>query len=389
MEARTSPRAIALARVVIAFAVLLEGRASGGALLRLTDPSVLHAPYLSWEPTVTVGLAWALIALWFVSGVAFLIGLRTRLAGIVLAATLALVLLLDQQLYSNHLYLMVLVVGLLTVADAGAAISLDALRTKAQEDVLAWPTWLLRAQVSIVYGFAALAKLNLTLLSGSVIAASLRRSGPLALPDAWRSAEPMMLLAILAICMEAFVAVALWSPRWRPAGLVAGLALHAGITGWLSPTYQLFVFSLVLLPLYLTFLDTTARSRVVVWDDGCSFCATWVRWFARLDWLQVLRFVPRSSLAGSGLPVSEEEAAVALQLVTGRRVYAGFAAVSRISELLPVSFLWAPLLRLPPVAAVGERVYRRVAARRLCSLPEARMRLAAPRADEEAAATGH
>jgi predicted DCC family thiol-disulfide oxidoreductase YuxK len=387
MEARTSGRALALARIVVAGAVLLEGRASAGVLLRLTDSSVLHIPPVSWAPTVTVGLAWALIALWSVSGMAFLVGLWTRLAGVVLAATLAAVLLLDQQLYSNHLYLMVLIVGLLTIADAGAAISMDARRTKTPQMVPAWPTWLVRAQVSIVYGFSALAKLNLTFLSGSVLAASLRRSGPLALPDAWRAAEPMMILAVLAACLEAFVAVALWLPRWRPAGLVAGLALHAGITGWLSPTYQLLVFSLMMLPLYLIFLDTTAGSRVVVWDDGCSFCATWVRWFTRLDWVGVLRFVPRSELAGSGLPVSEEAAAVALQLVTGHRVYAGFAAVSRISELLPVSFLWAPLLRLPPVAAVGERVYRRVAARRLCSLPEARMR--SPLADQEATAPGH
>jgi predicted DCC family thiol-disulfide oxidoreductase YuxK len=231
--------------------------------------------------------------------------------------------------------------------------------------------WLLRLQVSIVYGFAALSKINLTFLSGSVVASYLRREGPLAVPDAWRSVEPMMVLAVLAILLEAFVAVSLWSPRWRAAGLVAALALHVGISGWLSPTYQLTVFSLLMLPLLLVFLDAAPGSRVVVWDDGCGFCATWVRWFRRLDWLHALRFVARSELATSGLPVSEEAAARALQLVTPRRTYAGFAAVGRAAEVLPISFLWAPLLRMPPVAAIGERVYARVAARRLCSVTPA------------------
>jgi predicted DCC family thiol-disulfide oxidoreductase YuxK len=107
---------------------------------------------------------------------------------------------------------------------------------------------------------------------------------------------------------------------------------------------------------------------VVVWDDGCGFCGTWVRWFRRLDWLRALRFVPRSELASAGLPVSEEQAAQALQLVTPRRVRSGFGAVVGVAELLPVSFLWAPLLRLPPVMAIGSRVYANVAARRSCDL---------------------
>jgi len=372
LRGTTEPaRPLALARIGTTFAILLEARASADSLFRLAKPGIIRAPYVDWAPEVTEPLAWVLIGLWVISGLALMVGWWTRVAGAVLTATLASVLLLDQQLYSNHLYLMVLVAGLLTVADSGAAISLDARRQGERETINRWPVWLLRLQVSIVYGFAALSKINLTFLSGSVVASYLRREGPLAVPDAWRSVEPMMVLAVLAILLEAFVAVSLWSPRWRAAGLVAALALHVGISGWLSPTYQLTVFSLLMLPLLLVFLDAAPGSRVVVWDDGCGFCATWVRWFRRLDWLHALRFVARSELATSGLPVSEEAAARALQLVTPRRTYAGFAAVGRAAEVLPISFLWAPLLRMPPVAAIGERVYARVAARRLCSVTPA------------------
>lgn len=368
---RSAPsRPVAVARIGVAIAVLLEAPNSADTLQRLAEPRYITTPYAGWAPMVSAPLAWLLIGAWVASAVAFGLGWRTRAVGTVLTLTLASVLLLDQQLYSNHLYMMVLVAGLLTVADAGAALSLDARRRGTRERVAAWPQRLLRLQVSIVYAFAALSKINLTFLSGSVVASYLRREGPLAIPDSWRTVEPMLVLAVLAICLEAFVALGLWLPRWRPAALLAGLALHIGITGWLSPTYQLLAFSLLTLPLYVIFLAVEPR-RVVVWDDGCGFCATWVRWFRRLDWLRALEFIPRSQLPGSGLPVAEDEAARAIQLVTPRRVRSGFSAVTGVAELLPVSFLWAPLLRLPPVQSLGRIVYERVALRRRCLLPEA------------------
>jgi len=369
IESREPSRPVAIARIGVGLAVLLEAVHSGGTLLRLDDPGILRAPYVTWAPRVTDGLAWVVIAFWVVSAAALLVGWRTRLAAVVLTATVGAVLLLDQQLYSNHLYLIVLVCGLLTVADCGAALSVDALRRGNQDEISGWPIWLLRLQVSLVYGYAALSKLNPDFLSGSVVASELRRAGPLAVPDAWRFAEPMLVLSVLAIATEAFLSVALWSRPWRPMALVVALGLHLSITVWLDPFYQLLVFSLVTLPLLILFLDATPASRVVVWDDGCGFCAAWVRWFRRLDWLAALRFVPRSELAASGVEVSQDAAARALQVVHGRRVHGGFAAVGRVLEILPVSFLWAPLLRLPPIAWVGERAYRRVAQRRSCELP--------------------
>jgi predicted DCC family thiol-disulfide oxidoreductase YuxK len=364
-----SARPLAVARIGVSAAMLLELRQTADAMLLLAEPGTLRAPYWEFGPSPTVLLVWALIALWLASAAALMIGWRTRAAGAVLTVTLASVLLLDQQLYSNHDYLMVLVAGLLTVGDSGATLSLDARRRGARESIPAWPVWLLKVQISFVYGFAALAKLNVEFLSGSVVASYLRREGPLAFPDAWRTLEPMMVLAILAIGLEAFVALSLWSRRWRPAGMVAAFALHIGITGWLSPTYALLVFSLLMLPMLLLFLDVTPGHRVVVWDDSCGFCAGWVRWLRRLDWLRALDFVPCSRLGSARLPVSEEAALEALQLVTPRRVYAGFRAVTRVAEVLPVSFLWAPLLRLPPVVWLGDRVYAKVAARRTCQLP--------------------
>jgi predicted DCC family thiol-disulfide oxidoreductase YuxK len=67
--------------------------------------------------------------------------------------------------------------------------------------------------------------------------------------------------------------------------------------------------------------------------------------------------------------VKPESAAEALQLVElDGQIYGGFDAVRRVLQLLPLTFLWAPYLGLPPVKALGDRAYRYVAARRACQI---------------------
>jgi predicted DCC family thiol-disulfide oxidoreductase YuxK len=369
VEGRFPARPMAVARIGAAAAILLELRNSAETLLRLAEPGVIRAPWFGPEVPVTEPIAWLVIGVWLAANIGLLLGFRTRLSGALLTVMLAFTLLADQQLYSNHLYLMTVVAGLLCIGDSGAALSLDARRGGARTDVPAWPVLLLKLQISVVYGYAALSKLNPDFLSGSVVASYLRRDGPLALPADWRSVEPMLVLSVLAICMEGFLAVALWLPRWRHVAFPVALALHVGIAIWLTPTYALSVFSLFMLPLLVLFLDPAPGRLTLVWDDGCGFCGAWVRWFRRLDWLDAIRPVPRSGLAASGLPVAAEAAARALQAVEGDRVRGGFAAVTAVAEALPLAFLWAPLLRLPPVAWIGERWYARVAARRSCELP--------------------
>ncbi len=368
-EARRPSRPLAVARIGAALAILLELRDSAETLLRLAQPGVARAPWFGPALPVIEPIAWLVIGTWLAAGVGLLLGFRTRLSGGLLTAMLAFTLMADQQLYSNHLYLMTVVTALLTVGDSGAAISLDARRRGERLEVPAWPVALIKLQVSVVYGYAALAKLNPDFLSGSVVASYLRRDGFLAVPADWRSLEPMLVLSVLAVCMEAFLAVALWLPRWRHVAFPVALALHVGIAAWLNPTYTLAVFSAFTLPLLVLFLDPTPGRMTLVWDDGCGFCGAWVRWFRRLDWLDAIRPLARTALPRDGLPVTPEAAARALQAVEGPRVRGGFGAVIAVAEALPLTFLWAPLLRLPPVAWVGERWYARVAARRSCELP--------------------
>lgn len=121
----------------------------------------------------------------------------------------------------------------------------------------------------------------------------------------------------------------------------------------------------------MPFTENRSGPYLLIWDDNCTFCRSWIVWFRRLDWLGVLRFEGSSNgdaLAAAG--VSKEEADREVKLVIAGRVYGGFDAVRRVLEVLPVSFIWAPLLRLKPARWLGDRLYRAVAARRGCRLPE-------------------
>jgi predicted DCC family thiol-disulfide oxidoreductase YuxK len=278
------------------------------------------------------------------------------------------VLLFDEQTYSNHLYLLTLLTLLLAWADAGAAYSLDARRTGLRR-VPAGPVHLLRAQLSIVYGFSAIAKVNLLYISGAIISLNLEREGWLAMPAALHTPTFLVWVALATILIEAGIAVAVWSERWRPRAFAAGFALHLGIVLLMARTerLQLAIFALEMFALYILFIDPRERVRLVVWDDHCSFCRAWITWFRRLDWLRLHRFVGASEPAAYLIAgIRPEEADHALQMVGPQGRAAGFDAVRTILETLPVSFLWAPLLRLSPVRRAGDRAYRAVARRRRC-----------------------
>jgi predicted DCC family thiol-disulfide oxidoreductase YuxK len=371
LRSTTPARPLALARIVLAAVALAKAADLAPVLFRLADGGVLRLPYGPWSPDPSPALARALAVVWAGAGLAFLIGWRTRLAGALLVAAMTLALAVDQHLYSNHFYLAILLCLLLTVADSGAALSADARRDGERAMVAGWPVVLLKLQLSIVYGFAVLAKLNTYYLSGSVLLVHWTRQGPYALPDPLRGFEVLVALSLLALLAEALLAVGLWFRRTRHPTFVVGLALHLAIIPTMGSTWHLLLFAAMMFALYLLFLDAAPRSRLVVWDDHCTFCRDWVRSFRRLDWLRVHRFEGSSDPAVlAGAAIAREEADAALQLVTttGTRL-SGFDAVRSILEHLPASFLWAPVLRLPPVRRVGDRAYRRVAARRACEVP--------------------
>jgi predicted DCC family thiol-disulfide oxidoreductase YuxK/uncharacterized membrane protein YphA (DoxX/SURF4 family) len=364
LNGEIASRPIGVMRVIVGSAALLKLTQMAPLLLRLADPALLHAPYWASVPRLSPASAVAITVFWAISATFFLLGARTRVAGGVLTATLVVALLVDQQAWSNNLYLLTICVFLLTAADSGASLSIDARRHGTREYVPVGMVNLIRLQLSIMYFYTAVAKVSAGYLSGAVLRSSFRW-----MP--WADQIPRRLLvaaALFSIAMEIFLSIGIWFAPTRPFVFVIGAAFHAFTVASLPPAWriELGAFALVTVSMYLPFVNAPPHTRAVIWDENCTFCRTWVRWFRRLDWLRVHRFVGSSDPEVRRANGISQEADRAIQVVSSDERLAGFPAVRAILEVLPVSFLWAPVLRLPIVGRLGDRGYQYVAAWRMC-----------------------
>jgi hypothetical protein len=270
---RADARPIAVVRILVGLAAIGNAFEQWAALNRLLAPLVVKMPYLPWLPYPPAAAVPALIGAWLIAALLFMVGFRTRVAGGILVALLAYVLLLDQQLYSNHLYLNVLVVLLVTVADSGARYSLDAHYTGRRDRIAEWPLLLLKIQVSIVYFFAALTKVNRSYLSGDLMLGFIHADVLKLLPSGLPVMGVVQALAIASVAVEFFLAFALWFAGWRWLALAAGLALHLSIilTGGTMvgvPDIPFTVFALLVMAPYILFFQLPAPRPAAAPSNG-------------------------------------------------------------------------------------------------------------------------
>lgn len=331
-------RPLGLARIGVGIAAAVRAFVAIPVLVRLTQSDILSVPYFAWVPRPTVPLVVAIVAVWLAAAILFTIGWRVRVSGSALTSILVAVLAFDQQTYSNHLYLMAWLVFLLTLARAGSGLSI----ARRDEPVARWPVILLMIQLSIVYGFSGITKINPGFLSGSVLAGSLQ-DGVLPFPDALITPQLLSGLAVVVIAVESALALLIWRARFRPWVFVVGLGLHASITLFMSATAELAVFSIQMLALYPLFL--TPEELRVTWPDRCQRCSERVRKLESFDLLLVLETAPGSQISD-------------LTLVhRGRTTHGADARVRILEHLVP--WLWvAPLLRLPGVRQLHARRHR-------------------------------
>ena len=120
LTSETNPRPVGLARIIVGAAAIIRVVIAVPILGKLTEPETLRAPLSVWFPDPTPALVASVMVVWFVAAILFMIGWRVSLTGPALLAAIVVVLSLDLQTYSNHLYLMAWLVLLLTLADAGA-----------------------------------------------------------------------------------------------------------------------------------------------------------------------------------------------------------------------------------------------------------------------------
>jgi hypothetical protein len=225
---------IGIARLVIGIGAFLAGLEALIIAARVFESGSLRIPYSAAPFHLSDQALGALVLSWLMFAAAFAAGFMTRATGLGLALTMGLVLSSDQRLYSNHFYLLALIIFLLTLADCGASRSLDARRKQPRTSVPAWPLFLLKAQLTMVYSFAALTKIGSEYLSGDVLTAFFHFDRVPFLRDYIAASTLFAALAILSIATELFLAVALWSPRWRKLGLIVAVLFHASIVVLMS-----------------------------------------------------------------------------------------------------------------------------------------------------------
>lgn len=253
---RSNARQLAIARIVIGIDAVFASFEALRMLSRVLTPMIVKVPFLPWLPVLPSGALRIFIAVWIVAALLFALGWKTRVAGAVLVLTTGYALIVDQQTYSNHLYFLVLVILLLTISDSGAAWSLDARRHGARSEVAAWPIFLLKFQVTIVYLFSALAKITPEYLGGEILTRSLKQAGWLAVPLAWRGPMAMSAMAVASIAAELFIAFGLWSPRLRRYAIFVGVAFHLLILTTVdSSRLSLAIFALEMFAVYALFVD--------------------------------------------------------------------------------------------------------------------------------------
>lgn len=257
---RTDARPLAVARIITGVNAALASLEAWRMLSRLLAPLVVKIPVFAGLPVLPSGALRPFIAVWFIAALVFALGWKTRVAGVVLTLVTGYTLVLDQQTYSNHLYLLFLVLLLLTISDSGATWSVDARRHATRTEVAAWPILLLKIQVTIVYFFSAMAKITHQYLAGAILTRSLKQGGWFAAPQSWRAPEAMSILAVISIVVELFIAFGLWSPRLRRFAIVAGIGFHLLILAVLnSSRLSLAIFALSMFAVYVLFVDAVRQ----------------------------------------------------------------------------------------------------------------------------------
>lgn len=220
-----------VARVGLGLSALLGLVGALGTLLAVSENQV-QRPLWASLPEVTASTAVAIPLLFVPAAVALTIGAWPRVAATFLALLFGSLFVWEQQTYSNHLYLCLLLCLWFAISPR------------------AEPR-LLMSQLSVCYAFAGLAKVNGEFLSGDV----LRGVVALPLPSGWWTP-----LAVATIATELTLAVGLWIPRARVAAAFLGIIFHVSIPLVMSgDRYGLASFSLTCLCLYPLFLSRSAQ----------------------------------------------------------------------------------------------------------------------------------
>jgi len=120
--------------------------------------------------------------------------------------------------------------------------------------------------------------------------------------------------------------------------------------------------------------DPVPGQAVVLYDSACRFCTKGVAILKRLDWLQRLTYHSAHEVASiprAEVPLEPAKLLDEMHVLTPDRkhVYAGYAAFRWMAWRLPLTLPIAPLLYIPGVPWIGNKIYRWIAKNRYALLP--------------------
>jgi predicted DCC family thiol-disulfide oxidoreductase YuxK len=165
-----------------------------------------------------------------------------------------------------------------------------------------------------------------------------------------------------------FVALVLFR-KARPWLATAGIVFHVGNHLVLSIGFEHLVVAYVSL-IDWTSMGRSAREHVkILYDDGCRMCRRTISVVRALDVWRILEPIPGAGGDPRRLrypQITDEMLTHDLFAIREHRVVGGYDAYVLIASRLPLLWPATLLMRLPPVAAIGRSIYRRVADSRSC-----------------------
>lgn len=125
-------------------------------------------------------------------------------------------------------------------------------------------------------------------------------------------------------------------------------------------------------PLRLT--ETAVAQATLLYDGACPFCQKSVAMLKKLDWLKAVHYQncrDTARLPVTNPPLDPKRLIEEMHLVTADRryVYHGYGAFRWMAWRMPLLWIIAPLLYIPGVPWLGQRIYLWVARNRFKIMP--------------------
>jgi predicted DCC family thiol-disulfide oxidoreductase YuxK len=112
----------------------------------------------------------------------------------------------------------------------------------------------------------------------------------------------------------------------------------------------------------------------VLYDGDCAFCCKSIELLKKLDWLGKLEYI---NVRDETQPLLKEPLIAAAPLLeqmhvlpsSGQNLYGGYQAIRFLAWRLPLLWLVAPLLYLPGMTWLGQKIYLWIARNRFKIVP--------------------